>query len=770
MKNATLRIRSRAGRKKNTFTGFRFLIVTCLCMSVLLGWSARSALAEAPSDHGLLAKAAESAMKTTEQDAIQNKREKFDYRLDRAKQFVGRRQYSNALVSVEEALALYPASTAALYLKEKIVTDSNKTREKLRRAALESATEEAMAEIDRGLVLYDTNRVITDGPVRHWGEVIQRSRSLGLGVRVHDWEAELKKKLDQRISFRFKNTTLYRATQYLQDSTNVGIVIDPKAPIGKTSITLTATEITLASALSHICRFADVKWSMADTMIYISDTEVADRPELRTYTVTDLIMPVRDFAANDRPAPWGSNDPGTRERRNGVHMWVEYARRNSTGEEENKNGWSLAKLITNNIARGTWATEDETGGAGANNIQYRNGKMMVFAPANIQKEILKLLESFRRARAIQIMVQARLIDIDRNYLEEIGVDWTGLEGGVNTISYYSEHTPSAGDGSLLPIARGLSARGMSALDEFGNPRATGYPYLDGVIDFQGLPTGFDAVIGEVGPLFRRNPEPTSYWIDLNQDGLEQPNEMYPAKRVGGEWDIGMANVNLLGMTMGDPSTGFTNQGGLMLDLAYLSTFQVRALLHAVEKHRKGNVLQSPRLTCFNGERANIAVTAQVTYLRNITESLPEIGTITDGIVFEVVPYASADRRYVTMEILPTLRQLTRPMRTLLIEIPEILADGEVSWTRTTIQLPEVTVKSIETFASVPDGGTLLLGGLSRATEGEARAGVPILNDIPILKFFFSRWGKTDTRSSLIILVRADILIQGEKEPQVGPAR
>jgi len=155
-------------------------------------------------------------------------------------------------------------------------------------------------------------------------------------------------------------------------------------------------------------------------------------------------------------------------------------------------------------------------------------------------------------------------------------------------------------------------------------------------------------------------------------------------------------------------------------------------------------------------------------MRNITEGLPDIGFITDGIVFEVVPYASADRRYVTLELLPTLRTLTLPIRERHIEIPEELDDGGVVWTSTDLQLPEIQVSSVETFASVPDGGTLLLGGLSEAVEGEGRAGVPIIDDIPILRFFFSRWGKSDVRTSLIILVRADILIQGEREPNVGP--
>ncbi|NQT18062.1 MAG: hypothetical protein HQ592_00040, partial [Planctomycetes bacterium] len=413
---------------------FRCLFMTCLCGAILPAFSPGRAIAEASADRLILAKAAENTLKDIDETAIQNKRAKFDSRLDRARELLKRRQYPNALVAVDEALKLYPADKAAQYLKDKILVDSNKTREALRRAALESATDRAMQAIDEELILPDTRNVVSRPAVESWGDVIRRSKSLGTGVKVENWETRLKKALDERISFEFKSVTLSRVTQYLQNSTNVGIVIDPQAPIGKTPITLAARNITLASALSHICRFADVKWSMADTMIYISDSEVTDRPELATYTVTDLITPVRDFAANDRPSPIGATNRALRERYNGVQMSVEYAPRKATGKEEYNNGWSLARFIANNIARGSWSGKDEAGGAAANTIQYRSGKLVVSAPVAIQDQILKLLESFRKARAVQIMVQARFIDIDKNYLEEVGVDWTGLQGGVNTIS------------------------------------------------------------------------------------------------------------------------------------------------------------------------------------------------------------------------------------------------------------------------------------------------------------------------------------------------
>jgi len=753
------------GRKEKALERFRFLFEVCLCAAVVAGWSLPVAAAEARG--GDLARAAGGTIRDVEESALAAKKEKFDNLFERAKEYLRRRQYDRALVVVEEALRLYPDNEAAYYLRDKIMLDSSKTRDALLKTAMEKGMADAIAEIDRQRIIPE--KVVSYPEAEDWAEVLRRSRQLArskgvTGPIVADWEKELNEKLEKRVSFSFNNASLSEIAKYFQSSYGVSIVIDPRAPIAKTPITLTTDDVTLRSALNLVCRFADVEWSAADTMVYVSDAKVQGHPVSATYSVTDLIVPMRDFSADTRPSPMGGTVSSESNRYKGFDVIVEYAQEDTSDEAQLHHGEELARFITQTIAPGTWSQNGEAG-AGANTIQYRNGRLVVSHTENIHEQILKLLESFRRARTVEITIQARFVDIEKNYLEEIGVDWTGLEGGLNTISSYSQNTPSA-DGTPIPIPRGFSARGSGTLDEFGNPWSTGYQGSAGVEDYVGLPDGYDARFGNLGG-WLRPPEPTDYWVDTNGDGVRQANEMFPARRTGGKWDFGMANVNYLGMTLGDPSTGFTPDGGLILDFAYLSRFQVRAILEAVIKHRRGNLLTSPRITCFNGQRANIAITSQVNYMHNIVDGVPEIGTITDGIVFEVVPYASADRRYITMEMLPTLRELTRPIRTEHIVIVDTSGRG-ISLTETDIQLPEVTVRSIETFASVPDGGTLMLGGLSRANEGEGRAGVPILNDIPILKFFFSRWGKSDNRSSMIILVRGDILIQGEKEPKVGP--
>ena len=72
----------------------------------------------------------------------------------------------------------------------------------------------------------------------------------------------------------------------------------------------------------------------------------------------------------------------------------------------------------------------------------------------------------------------------------------------------------------------------------------------------------------------------------------------------------------------------------------------------------------------------------------------------------------------------------------------------------TFQLPEFEVQSVFTTVVVPDGGSILLGGLSRMRNIERRAEVPWVANIPLVGFFFKEEGYNDERSSLMIMIRA----------------
>ena len=53
------------------------------------------------------------------------------------------------------------------------------------------------------------------------------------------------------------------------------------------------------------------------------------------------------------------------------------------------------------------------------------------------------------------------------------------------------------------------------------------------------------------------------------------------------------------------------------------------------------------------------------------------------------------------------------------------AEAQVS-----VQLPSVSVFDVRTVVSVPDGGTMYLGGIRRSASGSVSRGVPLLSNIP----------------------------------------
>jgi len=86
------------------------------------------------------------------------------------------------------------------------------------------------------------------------------------------------------------------------------------------------------------------------------------------------------------------------------------------------------------------------------------------------------------------------------------------------------------------------------------------------------------------------------------------------------------------------------------------------------------------------------------------------------------------------------------------------AGGEYS-----IEFPETEVSRIQTRVSMPDGGTLLLGGQKLSAEIEKQAGVPILSKIPIIGRAFANKSVVKDKKVLLVLVKPTIILQEESE-------
>ncbi len=212
------------------------------------------------------------------------------------------------------------------------------------------------------------------------------------------------------------------------------------------------------------------------------------------------------------------------------------------------------------------------------------------------------------------------------------------------------------------------------------------------------------------------------------------------------------------------SDDFQASGGLSFQWAFLNDLQLELILRAVDKSERIETVTAPRVTVNNGARANVSVLNQVAYVQDFDVQIaqaasiadPIIKVIQDGVILDVRPVVSADLQYITLELRPTIAQLQRPIR----EAPTTLGTSN----SVTIQLPEVEIQRVRTSIPIPDGGTVLLGGLKESTKQDIRSGVPILNKIPLLSALFERKGNYISNRKLLILLNAQIEIPYEQAP------
>jgi type II secretory pathway component GspD/PulD (secretin) len=209
--------------------------------------------------------------------------------------------------------------------------------------------------------------------------------------------------------------------------------------------------------------------------------------------------------------------------------------------------------------------------------------------------------------------------------------------------------------------------------------------------------------------------------------------------------------------------------GLSAEMHFLDALQLRAVAHALRIKDNGAELQAPKLVVHNGQRAHMWIGTQQSYVSGAsatgTTVDPTTNQLLTGVVFDVRPIVSADRRYITMELRPSFTTLVS-LNTSTSVVTAVSTTGVVGAVVSSViqtQLPVVDQIRVRTSACIPDGGIILIGGRMRDVQFETEAGVPAAMNIPVLGRAF-RWNRTDKeRENLAIMVTARSLLFDEEE-------
>jgi general secretion pathway protein D len=316
----------------------------------------------------------------------------------------------------------------------------------------------------------------------------------------------------------------------------------------------------------------------------------------------------------------------------------------------------------------------------------------------VQNELITFLENLRTYTSSMVTIEARFITITKDYLQEIGVDWRGNGGDPDSLDLVV----------LDDVTSGLEDNAGRGIDNDG----------------PGLPSGADT-----------NPA-AGFYFNEGEDG-----------------DVRGRTENILGAY----GSRLGVAGGLTMQLAFLDDLQYNMIIRAVNKRQHAEELTSTTLSAQNTQRAYATMLNQITYVQDFDVEValasiiadPIVGVVSDGIVLDVRPTISQDRRYILLELRPTVATLLRPM-------PEFTSSLAGLTTPVTLQLPELQVASANTTAVVPDGGAIVLGGLKKLFNLDQRSEIPFLGDIPVLSLLFKTEGQASENQDVILVIRATI--------------
>ncbi len=616
---------------------------------------------------------------------------------------------------------------------------------------------DTMIDVDRSAVAIDPQLPLTMPDARDW-EALSRLRlqdARNGDNRLSPAEQEIQQKLITEVNVTYANRPLGEVIDELSAVTGIPMVMDMRALSAvrittDTPVTLELpSSIKLKSALNLILNNLELTYVIENDVLSITSLE-AKRTKVypKTYRVTDLVTPIPNFTtsyedglagalraayqmtnpqANVQVMPVSMTDLGNGMAQGaggmGSDILGQYNPLGSQGGFGLNNPpmgggaagggsfadfQSLIDLIQTTVVPDTW---EALGGPSTMAPYPQNLSLVISTTSDVHDQIADLLESLRRLQNLQITIEVRFITLSDTFAEQIGVDFQiQFDDGIRTL-------PNDSGGPSVVI---------------GWDGASGLPTPD--LD-----------------------------ITLNNQsfGLQPP---FGAETV--------ANASTIGF-------------------AILSDIEAFFFLQAAQADNRNNVMQAPKVTLFDGQLATISDQTQVPFVTSITPIVgdfavaqqPVIVVLNEGTQLNVQGIVSNDKRFVRLTLVPFFSQIgkvdtftyegRRTSQSSSRQESDTNNDGVINESDeqetedviegSTVQLPQFAFTTVSTTVSVPDGGTILLGGIKRLREGRNERGIPVLGKIPYLSRLFRNVSTGREAQSLMLMVTPRIIIQEEEE-------
>jgi general secretion pathway protein D len=716
--------------------------------------------------------------------------------VDEFNTLMDQRRYAEAEVIAKQAVELDPQNPVTEVMKWK----SRFARRIAFNNQLKDDKEQNFIDVLNDVELSALNPVHTD-PIAYmdaqdWKELSDRRAQFGgpdNKVRT-DVEKKIEQSLSRQISLHFDNAPLTEVMKHIANLMGITVYVDGPAlsEVGieaSTPVSIDVDGIMLKSALNLILKPIELGYNIEDEVLKITN-QLRQQGKLltRSYPVADLVVPLSNFQPNmgmmgpyipdlTGGGPSGSViDPGAT---NGFNMGMvpgmmqvpdngtfgqgasPFGGTPTTGGTPQRtttvNFNELSDLITTTVEPDTWA---ELNGIGSLMSNESTLSLVIRQTQQVHDEVADLLGQLRRLQDLQVTIEVRFITVADEFFERIGVDFDfNVQDNVNNDDAGAPPFGSPG----IPDANNNNANNQGGATGGGSfdPQDNALPNLDNWrTSIVGLTDGSQSFSDDLDIGFRQ-----------------------------GSFDLGVPEFVNTDLSAG-ASMGF----------AILSDIEAFFFINAAQGDSRSNIMFAPKVTLFNGQSAfvgDFSIRPFVTGYRPIVSVgsvgfEPIISQIPEGVFMGVAAVISADRRYVRLSVSPNFTAITDIQQ---FSVPGGAvgnlggvnvgnngggannggannggannANNGGSDTTLTIQQPITAIVTVQTTVSVPDGGTVLLGGVKTLSEGRNMAGVPILNKMPYLSRLFKNTGVGRSARSRMLMVTPRIIIQEEEEMLLG---
>lgn len=208
-------------------------------------------------------------------------------------------------------------------------------------------------------------------------------------------------------------------------------------------------------------------------------------------------------------------------------------------------------------------------------------------------------------------------------------------------------------------------------------------------------------------------------------------------------DSGTPILNLNGLLNQGTISRIASAGGAGFSGYFAASDSFAAVLKMLDSSSRFRVITTPRIFTTNNKRAIITSGEEVPVPTNIQSGFTTGNSVTTNSSIQFKPIE------LRLEVLP----LINSEREVSLEIVQNISERAGTTLIDNNPIVNVSRRAIKTYVTVPNQGTLILGGLIKESQDYSKAGLPFLVNVPLIGPLFGKTTKAKVRSELIVLMR-----------------